>query len=302
IELLFDCSFSTPTKEENAMFHAHAAALRSASLARQVGAAVTTVDGDLVAVGTNEVPKAKGGLYWQGDDPDWRDFKWGHDTSDVGRKDLLVDILDRLRKSSMLAGIESEDDVENLVNRTLAGEKTPLAGTKLMDLIEFVRAVHAEMAALLAAARLGTSVRGCTLYTTTFPCHDCAKHIVAAGILRVVYIHPYPKSRALAMHKDSIVMGRAAEAGKAVTFESFVGIAPRKYMDLFTHTGGRKDKQGRPITVDWSRARPRLGESPTSLEARRTAEDVEFKRFKDLLEERKLLWVPKEDNGEGDNA
>ncbi|MDN3612645.1 hypothetical protein QWZ16_23945 [Vibrio ostreicida] len=26
-----------------------------------------------------------------------------------------------------------------------------------------------------------------------FPCHNCAKHIVASGIKRVVYVEPYPK-------------------------------------------------------------------------------------------------------------
>ena len=64
-------------------------------------------------------------------------------------------------------------------------------------------------------------------------------------------------------------------------------------MDLFTHTGERKDKQGKPITVDRAKAKPKLGEGPTSLEARRTAEDVEFKIFTGLLEERELLWDPK---------
>ena len=69
-----------------------------------------------------------------------------------------------------------------------------------MDLIEFSRTVHAEMAAIVDAARRGVSVQDCNLYTTTFPCHECAKHIVAAGIRRVVYIEPYPKSQALSLH------------------------------------------------------------------------------------------------------
>jgi hypothetical protein len=49
IELLFGYPFHTPSREEFAMFHAQATALRSAALARQVGAVVTTEDGDVIA-------------------------------------------------------------------------------------------------------------------------------------------------------------------------------------------------------------------------------------------------------------
>ena len=55
------------------MFQAAAAMRRSAELGRQVGAAICTKAGDVVTVGTNEVPKAGGGLYWEGDEPDARE-------------------------------------------------------------------------------------------------------------------------------------------------------------------------------------------------------------------------------------
>ena len=67
--------------------------------------------------------------------------------------------------------------------------------TTLDDLLEFGRMVHAEMAALMDAARRGISVKGCLMYVTTFPCHMCARHIIAAGIQKVIYIEPYPKSK-----------------------------------------------------------------------------------------------------------
>lgn len=46
--------------------------------------------------------------------------------------------------------------------------------------------VHAEMSALLLAARTGVRVDGATLYCSLFPCLPCAIHIVQAGIRRVV--------------------------------------------------------------------------------------------------------------------
>jgi dCMP deaminase len=47
--------------------------------------------------------------------------------------------------------------------------------------------VHAEMNAILLAARNGVFTDGCTLYASFFPCDNCCKHIVQAGIVEVVY-------------------------------------------------------------------------------------------------------------------
>lgn len=63
------------------MFQTHTAALRSADLSRQVGAAVCTSDGEIIAVGCNEVPKARGGQYWPAERLDHRDFQLGYDSN-----------------------------------------------------------------------------------------------------------------------------------------------------------------------------------------------------------------------------
>ena len=65
-DLVFSDPYITPTREEHAMFLGYAASLRSAQLGRQVGATITSKDGDVLAVGTNDVPKPGGGLYWPG--------------------------------------------------------------------------------------------------------------------------------------------------------------------------------------------------------------------------------------------
>jgi deoxycytidylate deaminase len=57
-----------------------------------------------------------------------------------------------------------------------------------MDALEYGRIIHAEMSAICDAARLGRSIKNAVLFTTTFPCHMCAKHIVAAGITKVVFL------------------------------------------------------------------------------------------------------------------
>lgn len=54
--------------------------------------------------------------------------------------------------------------------------------------------IHAEMNAILKAAKSGYSVDGATLYVTLSPCIDCAKLILQSGIKRVVYRDNYRKN------------------------------------------------------------------------------------------------------------
>ena len=54
-----------------------------------------------------------------------------------------------------------------------------------------IRTLHAEVNAILFAARKGISTEWATLYTTLSPCLACAKVIVTAGIVRVVYLTAY---------------------------------------------------------------------------------------------------------------
>jgi deoxycytidylate deaminase len=49
--------------------------------------------------------------------------------------------------------------------------------------------IHAETAAIIACARHGSSTQGRTLYAPWAACGDCANHIAAAGVSRVVVHH-----------------------------------------------------------------------------------------------------------------
>ncbi|WOO41594.1 cytidine/deoxycytidylate deaminase family protein [Rubellicoccus peritrichatus] len=51
--------------------------------------------------------------------------------------------------------------------------------------------VHAEQNAIADAARRGISVQGATAYITHFPCVNCAKIIIAAGVKAVKYHNDY---------------------------------------------------------------------------------------------------------------
>lgn len=55
--------------------------------------------------------------------------------------------------------------------------------------------IHAELNAILFAARNGTSIEGATMYVTLSPCPDCAKAIAQSGIKKVVYCETYDRNR-----------------------------------------------------------------------------------------------------------
>jgi deoxycytidylate deaminase len=299
VELVFGNVSLTPTREEFGMFHAYAASARSAALSRQVGASITDSDGGIIALGTNEVPKAGGGLYWPGDLDDARDITKGFDQSDKMERAILKEILDRLNTqkwlvtpqdysvdqlaSLALAGpkelVEAErfadqiregkhdvvaalhdlfarlpieedskkkierllDEIltkgvhaENYLNSLVEAAFSPvMKGAMFTSLTEYSRTVHAEMAALMEALRHGSFTANSTLYSTTFPCHVCTRHVVASGISRVVYIAPYPKSYAEEQHGDAISVEKI-DRGQKVSFVPFVGVAPRQYLPFFS--------------------------------------------------------------------
>jgi deoxycytidylate deaminase len=110
-----------------------------------------------------------------------------------------------------------------------------IKGSDLKEITEYGRAVHAEMDAILTCARMGIKVKDMVLFTTTFPCHNCTRHVIASGISRVVYIEPYPKSKSKDLHEDAITfdVDDAEKTGK-IPFVPFVGIGPRRYLDFFS--------------------------------------------------------------------
>src|SRR5512137_1146896 len=50
-----------------------------------------------------------------------------------------------------------------------------------------VRTIHAETNAIIQAALHGVSTRGSTCYVTHFPCINCSKVLVNAGVIRLVF-------------------------------------------------------------------------------------------------------------------
>ncbi len=268
LELLFGHPFHTPYSEEHAMYHASAIALRSSDEGRQVGAVIANIrpdplpelvnkdqpprlkvrDLDIVASGMNEVPRAGGTSYMHPDSPDNRDQFHNHllkrDHAKQIKASVLTELLKKIDEKKWFK--ETTRSLEERVHELLQ----TLNGTQFMDIGEFMRPVHAEMSALIDSARRGVPVDGLSMYVTSFPCHNCAKHIIAAGIRRVIYLEPYHKSRAHYLHEEEIdIEAINTVTGAKVAFLPFSGVAPRQYERLFS-MAARGEKRGVSLS-DW---------------------------------------------------
>ncbi|MEJ2888945.1 anti-phage dCTP deaminase [Actinomycetospora aeridis] len=283
VHLLFGKHYETPTATEQAMFQAWGARLRSSDAGRQVGAVVIDDQGELVLSGSNEVPKPGGGQYWTGDEPDHRDFTEGSDVNEQQKIAIVTDVLQALqREPGWLAPDRQAKDVEELAAEAINGG--PLADTRIGDLLEFGRVTHAEMAAICTAARRGVSIRNMTMMSTTYPCHECARVIIASGISRVVYIDPYPKSQVPEMYRHEIVDG-PTQSREAVVFEPFEGVAPRLYSRVFAKADRSRDAMGEYGTWSPTAAPPRLVAEAEATYPMSYMEDGVMSRLDDALKQ-----------------
>lgn len=264
VELLYGHPYRTPYFDEYAMFSAFTASLRSADLSRQVGAVIAR-DNEILSVGANDCPRYGGGLYWTEESEDGtpidnengRDWRRGYDANKIQLLEIICDIQEIAAGKTDIVDIKNSEKFREMMHEGPIG-----------DLTEFGRIIHAEMEAILSCGRRGIGTIDSTLYCTTFPCHNCVKHIVASGIRRVVYIEPYPKSKAFKLHDDTV--DDDPKTNGKVKLEPYVGVSPQRFFDLFSMKLGfgwkllRKDKDGKSIAWDPKQAKLRVQMIPKS--------------------------------------
>lgn len=239
LDLIFGEPFMTPTFGEYAMFIAYCTSIRSADISRQIGAVICKND-EILSAGANDCPKVDGGLYWIHYNPDaekaddcykdedgGRDHTLGVDANKEQFKRIVESIFHELKsKLKEEVKIELNEDSFQIMRNTLLG-----------DLTEYGRAVHAEMEALACCARNNVSCRDAEMYVTTFPCHNCAKHLIAAGIKKIVYIEAYPKSKTDDFYGyliDKRTREKTNEQNSSrIKLIPFFGVGPRRFVDLF---------------------------------------------------------------------
>lgn len=90
-------------------------------------------------------------------------------------------------------------------------------GLKSGERADLVCCAHAEGNAIAQAAHHGVRVEGATLYCTTAPCAWCARTIINAGVVRVVYDEGYADENAAQVYRESSVVVDRVELPKAET-------------------------------------------------------------------------------------
>jgi deoxycytidylate deaminase/dephospho-CoA kinase len=83
-------------------------------------------------------------------------------------------------------------------------------------------AIHAEVWAILSA---GERARGGTLYTTTFPCFQCAEKITQVGVKAVFYTEAYPDP----LSRDRLLLAE-------IELHQFEGVRSASFEKIFSAT------------------------------------------------------------------
>ena len=214
IELMRDPEYRQPTDLELYMHLAYAVSLKSSCNKRQVGAIIVSEgmpERYVLAAGCNNVPSGAPICTELG----------GRSNPRFCAKDSYE--LQTLKTMKYCPRCGTELNVTSVevvpyrcpkCNARLPRDFTP---GKLLDLC---RAVHAEEAAILQAAILGSSsLNGATLYTTTFPCLLCCKSIINAGIKKIFYREPYPMDESVKMLQNGVVTLEKYEGVNAWAFD-----------------------------------------------------------------------------------
>jgi cytidine deaminase len=215
------------------MYLAEAQASRSAGLSGSVGCALIDGVGDVIALGTNEVPRAGGGQYWPDSPDDARDLRRGVDPAWTSKIALLCSVLEYTQAQQ---GAEF-GNIPALATRYLdhLTNERPSHDSAAQALESLGRDVHAELAAQAAAARHGAALTGAEAVVNRPPCRQCLRQLIVTGIARVCYLG-HADAAAYPFHADAITRG-GTTPGK-VHVVPFSGVTPRGYAKTFGRRAG----------------------------------------------------------------
>lgn len=83
-----------------------------------------------------------------------------------------------------------------------------------------IRTIHAEMNAILQCSIHGISTKGAIAYVTNMPCTNCAKALIAAGIIEVVIFSDYHDTKAEEFfEKAGVVLRRINIPGTNINYD-----------------------------------------------------------------------------------
>ena len=96
-------------------------------------------------MGCNEVPKYGGGTYWCDAQNDARDMAIGEDPNERIKREILYNMLDVLLRAGKLSSDLTKIGNTTEIMNKLMDQSSAVRDSKVMDLLEFGRIIHAEM-------------------------------------------------------------------------------------------------------------------------------------------------------------
>lgn len=221
-----------PDRYEHALFLAEGQSRRSAGMRGGVGCVLIDAVGDVIALGTNEVPRAGGGQYWADSPDDARDLRNGVDPAWESKMALVRAVLEYTEQAQ--GG--SFGDLTSLAARFIdqldngGQDGRPSHDSAAQTLESLGRVVHAELAALASAARHGSAAVGSEAVVTRPPCRQCLRQLIVTGVSKVRFLG-HADAAHYPFHADAISIDGATLA--KVHVAPFTGVTPRGYDKTF---------------------------------------------------------------------
>lgn len=204
INLIPQTYIREPALDETIMSVASHLALQSSCIQRRVGAVLRNKEGFMVSAAYNEVPRGEKSC-----------------SESVG--DCYRTVIRRENVKKVVSAWKYCPYCLHILPKNFADLVCPSCGKLYIDefhhykLLDKCRAIHAEEAVIIGTS-LRADLREASLYSTTFPCMQCAKRIIDVGIAKVIYIDPYSDPEAIEFLERGGVKTRKFEGVKAQVY------------------------------------------------------------------------------------
>ncbi len=217
VDLLFGQHEEYPTADEFGMAVAYNIARRSNFPGdRQVGACIVSEHGEIISAGSIRAPASHANPKKSGQDSIQNSYE-----QQLQRRNRFKNLITEIKTKTKHLDEQDKNALEQLKQF-------------IHNNLEFHPCTHAEMSAISDAAKLGVSIRGATLYSTTFPCHMCSKDIITSGINKVVFLEAFPKSKNEELYSKVIDIDPNQQSPNKVPFYTFFGVGPKRYNTLYS--------------------------------------------------------------------
>lgn len=172
-----------PNIEETMMAVASNLSLQSHCIKRRVGAVLCSKEGFIVSAAYNEVPQPGKSCI--------EEYRMCY--RDFFRNKLKEELIKFIYCPNCGTKLKGQPTMSNLICSICNAEFVKFPPS--FKALDKCQALHAEEITILRTPEF--QINESSLYTTTFPCLQCAKRIIHARLKKVIYIDPYPEEEAI---------------------------------------------------------------------------------------------------------